>query len=283
MCFLYPVQLSFNPIGEKRSMPRVRSHILLLGFALLLAACRTAPPASKDAGSDEQAFTRAMDLYRKQNYYDAKPAFTALRDQFPLSPYAVIAELRLADIHYFKTEYVEAIHFYEEFKRLHPSNPDVPYAIYQLGMCHFKQLESLDRDQTPAEKAASFFEYLIKHYPASPFTGSAMGYYKICRRNMFEHDYAIGRYYYKTKKYWAAKERFRDVLTSYTFIRNRDEVLYYLGLSYSHLGEPGKAREVLLNLQEGYPDSPYVAKLQALPAVAPAGEAAAPEAVLQKE
>jgi outer membrane protein assembly factor BamD len=154
----------------------------------------------------------------------------------------------------------------------------VPYAIYQLGMSHFKQLETFDRDQTPAEKASTFFEYLIKNYPASPFTGSAMGYYKICRTSMFEHDYAIGRYYYKNKKYWAAKERFRDVLTQYAFIKNRDEVLYYLGLSYNHMGVPDKAREVLLNLQEGHPGSPYGGQLQALLAVAPAdGTAAAPE------
>jgi len=254
-----------------------RFHTLLLFFLLLPAACRTTPQVPEDIGSDEQAFTRAMDLYSKKNYYDAKPAFTELRDKFPLSPYAVIAELRLGDIHYFKEEYVEAIHMYEEFKRLHPSNPDVPYAIYQLGMCHFKQLETFDRDQTPAEKASTFFEYLIKNYPASPFTGSAMGYYKICRQSMFEHDYAIGRYYYKNKKYWAAKERFRDVLTQYTFIKNRDEVLYYLGLSYNHMGEPDKAREVLLNLQEGHPGSPYAEQLQAFLAVAPADGTAVPE------
>jgi outer membrane protein assembly factor BamD len=243
--------------------------LLLILFMLLLFACRSTPEVPKDIGTDEQAFTRAMELYRKKNYYDAKPAFTELRDKFPLSPYAVIAELRLADIHYFKEEYVEAIHFYEEFKRLHPSNPDVPYAIYQLGMCHFKQLETFDRDQTPAEKASTFFEYLIKNYPASPFTGSAMGYYKICRKSMLEHDYAIGRYYYKNKKYWAAKERFRDVLSQYAFIKNRDEVLYYLGLSYHHLDEPAKAREVLLSLQQDHPGSPYEAEMDALLSAVP--------------
>jgi outer membrane protein assembly factor BamD len=263
----------------------VRHHTLLLvSLMLLLAACRTTPQVPKDMGTDEQAFNKAMELYRSKNYYDAKPAFTELRDRYPLSPYAVIAELRLADIHYFKEEYVEAIHFYEEFKRLHPSNPDVPYAIYQLGMCHFSQLETFDRDQTPAEKASTFFEYLIKNYPASPFTGSAMGHYKICRQSMFEHDYAIGRYYYKNKNYWASKQRFRDVLSYYTFIKNRDEVLYYLGLSYYHLDEPANAREVLSSLQQDHPGSPYEAEMQALLAAAPEGDAAAaPEAAVKKE
>ena len=47
-------------------MMSVRFHTLLLLFLLLLpAACRTTPQVPKDIGSDEQAFTRAMDLYRK--------------------------------------------------------------------------------------------------------------------------------------------------------------------------------------------------------------------------
>ncbi len=258
-------------------------HILLLCLMLLLAACRTTPEVPKDVGTDEQAFQRAMDLYRAKNYYDAKPAFTELRDKFPLSPYAVIAELRLADIHYFNEEFVEAIHFYEEYKRLHPSNPDVPYAIYQLGMCHFKQLETFDRDQKPAEKAAGFFEYLIKNYPQSPFTGSAMGYYKICRQSMFEHDYSIGRYYYKNKNYWAARERFLDVLSQYAFIKNRDEVLYYVGLSCHGLNEPAKAREVLLSLQEDYPNSPYGTEMQKLLDAAPAAAEAGGDTADEKK
>ena len=217
-----------------------------------------------------------MALYSKRDYWQAKPAFTEIRDKFPLSPYAVLAELRLADIHYFNGEYVEAVHFYEEFKRLHPSNPDVPYAIFQLGMCYFKQVASFDRDQSPAEKAAQFFEYLIKNYPESPFTGSAMGSYKICRQRMFEHDFSIGRFYYKSKKYWAAKERFADILSQYSFISNRDEVLYYLGLSYQHLNEATRAQEILLTLLRDYPQSSFGSEARIM--LGNASEAAAPEA-----
>lgn len=237
--------------------------LLLFCILLLLSACRGKPDI-KEMGTDEESFARAMELYRKKDYWQAKPAFTELRDKFPLSPYAVLAELRLGDIHYFNEEYVEAVHFYEEFKRLHPSNPDVPYAIFQLGMCYFKQVESFDRDQTPAEKAADFFRYLIKNYPSSPFVGSAMGKYKICRQRMFEHDFSIGRFYYKSKKYWAAKERFTGVLSQYEFISNRDEVLYYLGMTYRYLNDEAKADEVLTTLVREFPQSAYGQEARAL-------------------
>jgi outer membrane protein assembly factor BamD len=227
----------------------------LLVLAVFLGCAGRA--SVKPPETDEDFFNKAMAFYRKKDYWQAKPVFTDIRDKFPLSKYAVLAEIRLADIHYFATEYVEAIHFYEEFKRLHPSHPDVPYAIFQLGMCYFKQRESIDRDQTPVEKASRHFEYLITHYPSSPFTGKAMGKYKICRQMMFEHDFYIAHFYYKTKKYWAAKQRFLKMIPQYPYIREKDSVLMYLAKTYQHLNEGVEAKKTLGLLLNDYPVSAY--------------------------
>lgn len=222
----------------------------------------------KESMTDEEAFTKAMDLYRKKDYYNAKPAFTDLRDKFPLSPYAITSEIRLGDIHYFQREYVEAIHFYEEFKRLHPSNPHVPYAIYQLGMCYYKQLSYIDRDQTPAAMAAQYFYSLKTNFPESPFTGSAMGKYKTCRQKMFDHDFYISHFYFKTKEYWAAKERFKIMLADYPYSRERDKVLFYLGKTYVQLNEDVKAESAFSRLLQDYPYSDYAAEAEGFVKVA---------------
>jgi outer membrane protein assembly factor BamD len=211
----------------------------------------------KESYTDEESFQKAMELYRKKDYYNAKPAFTELRDKFPLSPYAITSELRLGDIHYFQREYVEAIHFYEEFKRLHPSNPHVPYAIYQLGMCYYKQVSYIDRDQTPAARASQYFYSLKTNYPLSPFAGSAMGKYTICRQKMFDHDFYIGHFYFRTKEYWAAKERFQSMLQDYPYGGARDKVLFYLGKTYVHLNEDVKAEAAFSRLVQDYPYSEY--------------------------
>ena len=227
--------------------------LLVLIFSL---SCASAPKM-KEPKTDEEFFNKAMRFYKAKDTWQGIPAFQEVRDKFPLSQYAILAELRLADLHYFKSEFVEAVHYYEEFKRLHPSNPHVPYSIFQLGMCYFKQIESIDRDQTPAKKAANYFEYLIDHNPTSPFTGKAMGKLTICRKKIFEHDLYIGNFYYKTKKYWAAKERFLRILTKYPYIGEKDKVLFYLGQTYQQLNEKDKARDTLLTLIKHYPQSDY--------------------------
>ena len=226
----------------------------------------------KGPQTDEEYFAKAMELYRKKDYYGAKPAFTEVRDKFPLSPYAITSELRLGDIHYFQREYVEAVHFYEEFKRLHPSNPHVPYAIYQLGMCYYNQMSYIDRDQTPAAQAAQYFYSLKMNYPLSPFTGSAMGKYKICRQKMFDHDFYIGHFYYRTKEYWAAQERFKSMLSDYPYAGARDKVLFYLGKTYTHLNEDVKAESAFARLLQDYPFSDYAAETERLIKVPPEEE-----------
>jgi len=228
---------------------------LALLLMLFLGCAGTAPVETSE--TDEYYFNKAMAYYRKKDYWQAKPVFTELRDKFPLSPFSVLAELRLADIHFFKGEYVEAIHFYEEFKRLHPSNPDVPYAVFQLGMCYFEQRTSIDRDQTPVKNAARHFEFLITHYPANPFTGPAMGNYTICQQMLFEHDFYIAHFYYKTKEYWAARERFVHMLPDYPYSRRKDTVLYYLAKTYQHLNEEDEAERTLVRLLNDYPESTY--------------------------
>lgn len=226
----------------------------------------------KTPETDDYYFNKAMAFYSKKDYWQAKPVFTELRDKFPLSQYAVLAELRLADIHFFSREYVEAIHFYEEFKRLHPSHPDVPYAIFQLGMCYFEQRASIDRDQTPVEKASRHFELLITLYPDSPFTGKAMGKYTICRQMMFEHDFYIAAFYYKTKEYWAAQQRLVKMIPAYPLNRKKDKVLWYLAKTYQHLNDTDQARETLERLRNDYPESEYADEVERLLARSPDGE-----------
>ena len=67
-------------------------------------------------------------------------------------------------------EYGEAELAYNDFINLHPTNENVPYAVYQLGMCHYKQMYSIDRDQTETNKAIKEFERLITRFPDSKFS-----------------------------------------------------------------------------------------------------------------
>jgi len=103
--------------------------------------------------------------YREGNYRDAIHSFTTLRDWYPFSKYAILAELKIADSHYKLESYEEAIPAYQEFENLHPRNEAIPFVIYRIGMCWYKEIRSADKDQTPAAKAMAEFQRLIDRFP----------------------------------------------------------------------------------------------------------------------
>jgi len=96
---------------------------------------------------------------KKKNYDDAIETFEKVRDRYPYSEQALLAQLKVADAYFFKKKYDEAFQAYREFEKLHPTNKAVPYCIYREGLSYYRQRSTIDRDQTYTTKA---LEELIK-------------------------------------------------------------------------------------------------------------------------
>lgn len=214
---------------------------------------------AKTTGGDPEALYReGLVRFNKRDYSDALKRFRELKANFPDNPpYTLWAELKVGDCHFLMKEYVEAIAAYEEFKKIHPTHEEMPYVQYQIGMSHFKQMLSLDRDQTATKKALSNFEYLSANYPPSLFTEKAKEKIEFCRKQLADHEFYVGNYYYKQKNYGAASHRFQKLLANFPKMANEDEILFLLGKSYLELDQDAKAREALSRIVYEYPQSPH--------------------------
>ena len=168
-----------------------------------------------------------MEAFKDSGYMHAMELFQTLKDRYPFSKYAILAELKIADCHYHRKEYGDAIFGYEEFEKMHPENEAVSYVIYQTGLCYFEQVDTIDRDQTPAQQALNIFEKLIRHYPQCEYTNAARQHMKACMNSLAEHDFYVGLFYYKSKHYKAALERFLSVVKEYP-----DTGVHYKALQY---------------------------------------------------
>jgi outer membrane protein assembly factor BamD len=156
-----------------------------------------------------------MEAFRDKDYLEAIEAFEKLRDWYPFSQYALLAELKLGDAHYNRQEYEDAIFAYKEFENLHPKNEAVPYVVYQIGRCSFDRIQTIDRDQTMAIESARTFEKLVNRYPESPYAEKARDHIRTCRKNMAKHELYVGNFYFKKKHYEGALERFKTVIRDY--------------------------------------------------------------------
>jgi len=163
----------------------------------------------------EQLVRDGVQAMGEKDYDDALEAFQELKEKYPYSRYAILAELKVADAYFYKKEYADAAVGYEEFVRLHPRNEVVPYVLYQLGMCHFLSFSSTDRDLEETELALETFKRLAQAFPESKFARRAEKQMLECEKRLAANEFYIGRFYFHQDKYEAALNRFQVVLDNY--------------------------------------------------------------------
>ncbi|UCG14487.1 MAG: outer membrane protein assembly factor BamD [Deltaproteobacteria bacterium] len=198
---------------EKHILPSCTPLVLLVFVTASLSGC--AWFKSRQVETAEQLAAEGMAYFDEEDYGEALEKFTTLKERYPYSRYAILAELKVADAHFHREEYPEAIAAYEDFARLHPKNEAIPYVLYQIGASYYEQLLSSDRDQTPTYQAILAFERLIKAHPNSTYAKKAEAKVQLCRKLLAAHEMYVGRFYYKSKHYEAALLRCEGVLASY--------------------------------------------------------------------
>lgn len=182
----------------------------------------------KDEMSAQELAQDGMAEYNNGNYREAIKSFEKLKDWYPFSKLAMLAELKIADGHFKLEEYEEAIVAYEEFANLHPRNEAIPYVIYQTGLCYFNRVDTVDRDQTNAQKALETFTRLARQYPDDLHALKANEKAKQCLKSIAGHEFYVGLFYFKGKHYKAALERFRSVLSQYPDVGVHQQALQYI-------------------------------------------------------
>jgi outer membrane protein assembly factor BamD len=182
----------------------------------------------EDTGTAQDLAWEGMDAYENGKYKKAIEKFQKLKDYYPFSKYAILAELKIADAHYQREEYEDAIFAYENFEQLHPRNEAIPYVIYQIGRCYYEQIDTTDRDQTSAQNALEAFQRLVKQFPRDQYSTRAGEHIKTAQKSLAGHTYVVGVFYYKSKHYKAALHRFMSIISDYPDVGYHQKALEYI-------------------------------------------------------
>jgi outer membrane protein assembly factor BamD len=207
--------------------------ILLILLLLAITSCSK----HKDEKTADQLAEEGNTYFEEKNYKDAIESYEKLTDWYPFSVHAKEAELRIADAHYKLEEYEQATAAYSEFSQLHPRDPKVAYVLYQIGRCYYDQLEPPDRDQTPAINAIDAFRNLKLQFPDSEYSNEVNAYIDQCLKNLAEQDLYVGKFYFKSRHYRAARDRFLSVINNYPDFGSHQEAQDYIGKCDAYLAE----------------------------------------------
>ena len=163
----------------------------------------------------EQLVLSGMSKLEKKDYAKAAEEFKKLKEHYPYSKYAILAELKIGDAYFGDRKYNEAAMSYEEFVRLHPRNEVIPYVLYQVGMSHFLTFTNVDRDPEETRTAMQAFQKVVQNFPHSEYAAKSEQQIIECNKRLISHMFSVAKHYYINKYYAAAKTRLDVMVEKY--------------------------------------------------------------------
>lgn len=215
--------MNYSPLLTFSHYRRVVTRTTLALLFTILSGCSTItgffePSVPEDMNFKLPAETlvkKGMDEYNRGKYFMAIEYFNKVLENHRFTPQALMAELKLADCSFYMENYIEAYMYYEKFEEMHPTNEAIPYVMYQKAMCHYKQIDSIDRDTTGALKAIENFQLLLKAYPNSPYTEDATAKIDSSREFLANHEYGVAKFYIRTDQNSQAVIRLKYLVAMY--------------------------------------------------------------------
>lgn len=171
-------------------------------------------PAMPD--TPESLAVKGLDEFNHGNYHSALKIFEEIKDRFPFSESSLLAELKAADSHYYMEHYGEAFTLYGEFEGSHPTNEAIPYVLFQMGMCNYAQIDTIDRDPGSAGDAIQIFTRLVRAFPQSPYVEEARARIAEARDFLASHEMYVATFYVRIEEFDQAEGRLEYLLANYS-------------------------------------------------------------------
>jgi outer membrane protein assembly factor BamD len=248
--------------------------------ALLLFACGLAACSSQQILTDSQYSQRATTAMKEGSYDIAIDNYQKLLEEYPFSDYSEEAQLKIGEAQYQNKQYAEAIASFQDFQRMHPTNPNLALTEYYTALAYMDQMGKDDRDQRAAENAQAHFQVLLNRYPDSPYTAEAKQRLKKCREELAEHELGVARFYLVWTNPVGAEARLRRLLENFPDTDVAAEGLFSFGKYFRKRGDLQRAALSFAALVRQYPASPHIDEAQSELAALKGKSVAIPEAPL---
>lgn len=241
--------------------------LFALSFGAAGMGCSSGPKTTKKltySATARQNYRKGVKALRKKNMEEAKKFFKFVRSRYPLSKYAVLAELRSADLLFKSGKYLSAVDAYENFLKEHPTHREVinGYVPYRIGYSHFKMVPSdfflfppaHEKDLTPAIAAMKVFRRFLERFPDSKYAKKARRYFHKALKILAKHELYVARFYLSKGKPKGAILRLNYLIAKYPEAGFEPSVMLLLGKTYLKLKKIDRAKNVFKKLLEKHPD-----------------------------
>lgn len=205
---------------------------VVLALAALLSSVGTGCSAFQTNLQDTQVdyqetarqnFDKGEERMVAEQYNEAIKFFDYVKNKFPYSKYAVLAELRVADAHFAREKWIEAADAYRIFVRFHPRHEKVAYATFRVALAYSKEIDedvwwfpsAVEKDQTAAKDAVRAFDEFVARFPDDENVKEARVLRAQARGRLAETDLYAADFYEGRRKWQGALWRYERVAKEY--------------------------------------------------------------------
>jgi len=195
---------------------------LLLTSLLVLGAC--ASNELKNSENPEVVYNEAVRLLEDESYLEASDFLQEVRRRFPQSRYAVLAELKSADLDFKQDNFIEAAAGYGVFVDLYPNHAEAAYALYRKAQSFYNAApELVARDQSSARDAVKTAQFFMRRYQASPFKKEVEVLLVQSRLKLAQKEAYVARFYQKKEYTGPSLRRWENLVKDYSDISGTDD------------------------------------------------------------
>jgi outer membrane protein assembly factor BamD len=227
-------------------MKKSFSCLVALSFlAAMAGACASNTPVTAGPNdADQILLDRGNAALKDKSWTKARTYFSELLESYPQSPLRADAKLGVGDTFLGENNaasYVYAQNEYREFLAFYPTNPRADYAQMQLGMVHFNQMLSPQRDQTETREAIKELQAFVERFPNSKLMPEVRQHLRDAKDRLSDADMLVANFYSSIRLYSGAEPRYRHVLETDPEYTRRDSLYFHLAESLEKSGRHAEA------------------------------------------
>lgn len=213
-----------------------------------------------------QNFEAAEAAFVGRKFNEAVKYFELVKNKFPYSKYAVLAELRMADTHFEREKWLEAADAYRIFVRFHPRHEEVAYATSRVAISHARAIESnvawlpfvdaKEKDQASAKDTIRACDDFLSRFPDDARVAEIRELRKGARGRLADVDLYAARFYEERERWQGAIWRYQRVGEEFADTdAAAPSLLKAAALAERELNDPLQAGALYERLLRDHPDA----------------------------
>jgi len=241
----------------------LRNLIILLSIVFFLFSCskkankelETSPPDEKEIA--REIYQEAVESLKKGDSFYASKKFKEAESLLPISDWAAKAALMSGFALYSANFYTDSVFSLERYIRQYPTDKNISYAHYLIGMCYYEQILDEKKDLRPLLIAKKKFEFISTEYPNTDYAIDVKFKLDLITDQLAAKEMYVARHYVKEEKWIPAINRFKKIVEDYDQTIFIEEALHRLVEIYYKIGLVEEAKKTAVILGYNYQSSKW--------------------------